>query len=258
MLCASAFTAIDTYRIHAFRGKCFRWGHFVDIDKTVTYESINKKKESGLRCKQGVSILWAGRLIGLKNPEFALRVAVTLRNKGIPFHLTIIGTGPLKNQMKKIIKDNDLEGFVKMLDSMTSTEVRSHMEKSDIFLFTSGRMEGWGASLNESMASGCAVIADSAIGAAPYLVEHMKNGLLYQTGNYRSFEDMVMELATDKGLRDRLGREAFVSMRKYWTPQIAAERLCILIDALLNNKTLPVYDIGPISKAPLIRRNWFK
>lgn len=258
MLCASAFTAIDTYRIHAFRGKCYKWGHFVDIDTTIKYESLAKKKESRLNNKHGVSILWAGRLIGLKHPEYAVRVAATLRDKRIPFQLSIIGSGPLENDIRKLIQDKKLGENVTILGSMTPKEVRAHMDQSDIFLFTSGKMEGWGASLNEAMSSGCAVVADSAIGSAPFLIEHTKNGLLYKSGSYKSFEDKVLKLATCKELRIELGQAAFTSIRANWSPQIATLRLYNLIKSLLENKPLPIHDSGPISNAPIINRNWFK
>lgn len=51
---------------------------------------------------------------------------------------------------------------------MKASEVRSYMEKADIYLFTSDFNEGWGAVLNESMNSGCAVVASHAIGSVPF------------------------------------------------------------------------------------------
>ena len=258
MLCASAFTAIDTHRIHSFQGKCFTWGHFVEIDTNVSYDSLMKKKQSREKLLHPISILWAGRLIGLKHPEYAIRVAATLRDKNIPFHLSVIGSGPLEKELQDLIFSNKLEKFVTLLGAMTSNEVREYMDHSDIFLFTSGKLEGWGASMNEAMSSGCAVVADSAIGSAPFLVKHMKNGLLYKSGSYKSFEDKVLKLATSIDLRKKLGKEAFESIRANWTPQVAALRLYSLVVALLENKQLPMFDNGPISKAPIINRNWFK
>ena len=36
--------------------------------------------------------------------------------------------------------------------------------------------EGWGAVVNEAMNSGCAVVADHMIGAAPWLIRQGENG----------------------------------------------------------------------------------
>ena len=49
------------------------------------------------------------------------------------------------------------------------------MEKSEIFLFTSDKGEGWGAVLNESMNSACAVVASHAIGSVPFLLKDGEN-----------------------------------------------------------------------------------
>ena len=57
------------------------------------------------------------------------------------------------------------------------------MEKSSIYLFTSNFDEGWGAVLNESMNSACAVISSHAAGATPFLISHNINGLLYTSGD---------------------------------------------------------------------------
>ncbi len=61
-------------------------------------------------------------------------------------------------------------------------EVRAAMERSEIYLVTSDRKEGWGAVVNEAMNSGCAVVADHMIGAAPWLIRQGENGWMYRDG----------------------------------------------------------------------------
>lgn len=257
MLCASAFTAIDTYKIHAFRNKCFRWGHFIEVSDSVPIRVTNKLSDKVLKHRQDVSILWAGRLIGLKHPDMAVRIAKTLRDKGIPFSMNIIGTGELEGKVLRMIEEYKLNDCVNMLGAMKPQEVRLYMEQADVFMFTSGRMEGWGAVLAESMVSGCAVIADSAIGSAPFLVNHNENGLLYEEGSYDNFEKQVVELISDVPRIKRLGSAACSTIRNLWSPRVAAQRLHQLCDELLNNKRITLYKEGPISKAPLINRDWF-
>ncbi len=53
-----------------------------------------------------------------------------------------------------------------MLGAMSPDKVRAYMERADVFLFTSDFNEGWGAVLNESMNSGCAVVASHAMVSA--------------------------------------------------------------------------------------------
>ena len=81
-----------------------------------------------------------------------------------------------------------------MLGAMPPEEVRRHMEKADIYLFTSDFNEGWGAVLNESMNSGCAVVASHAIGSVPFLIKNGENGLIYENGNQLDLEKQVLRL----------------------------------------------------------------
>lgn len=91
---------------------------------------------------------------------------------------------------------------------MPSKDIRQYMANADIYLFTSDFNEGWGAVLGEAMSAGCAVVASHGIGAVPFLVEHGKNGLIYQTGNIKDFERCVDILIDSENLRTQLGKSA--------------------------------------------------
>ena len=125
------------------------------------------------------------------------------------------------------------------------------MEESDIFLFTSNHLEGWGAVLNESMNSACAVVAGSGIGAVPFLIRHGQNGLVFQNECYREFQEQVLLLCEDENLRKTLGVNAYQTMIGEWNPETAADRLYRFCEGLLNGKMQPEKE-GPLSPAPLI------
>lgn len=94
-------------------------------------------------------------MIPLKHPEYATMIATHLKNRGINFHLDIIGTGPLKESLKSNILKHKLTANVNLLDSMPSKDIRQYMANADIYLFTSDFNEGWGAVLGEAMSAGC-------------------------------------------------------------------------------------------------------
>lgn len=145
-----------------------------------------------------------------------------------------------------------------MHGSMKPHEVRKFMEQADIFLFTSDFNEGWGAVLGEAMASGCAVVTSHGIGATPFLVQHKENGLIYKTGKYDSFERNVIRLVNDSEFRKNLSDNAILTMRNQWNAKTGAERLYRLCKELLSGKTPSIYKSGPLSKAELLKNNWFK
>lgn len=250
LLAASAYTAWDTSRIFTFNNRRFKWGHFIEVQypKNRMRETDNTK----------LSLLWAGRFLQLKHPDYPIRIAKTLKSKGISFILNIIGSGEKGNDMRKLISDNHLEDVIITHGTMKPTEVRKFMENADIYMFTSDFNEGWGAVLGESMISGCAVVTSHGIGATPFLVQHGHNGLIYETGNYDSFERNVIKLVESKKLREKLSRNAIDTMLNNWSPQIGAERFYNLCKSLLSGADIPYYPNGPISKAEILENNWFK
>jgi ligand-binding sensor domain-containing protein len=115
-------------------------------------------------------------------------------------------------------------------------EVRAAMEKSEIYLVTSDRKEGWGAVVNEAMNSGCAVVADHMIGAAPWLIRQGENGRMYRDGEEQELFRTVERLLRDPGECRRLGENAQQTIVGEWNARTAAERL---IELCRKMKFLP-------------------
>lgn len=261
LLCSSAYTAGDFEIVKTFKGKYYKWGYFPEVKRYDVAELMKKKlsvTSAGLKHPQA-SILWAGRLIGLKHPDASIRVAASLKEKGYSFRMSIIGDGEMKEQLQKMIIDNDLSSHVEMLGSMSPKEVREHMEKADIYLFTSDFNEGWGAVLNEAMNSGCAVVASHAIGSVPFLIRNGENGFVYENGNQEQLEQRVEALLSDQNYRSKLGINAYKTLSETWNADVAAERFIALADLLRAKKDVSnLFLDGPCSVAERINNDWFK
>lgn len=256
MLCASGYTALDCYKINAFRNKYFKWGHFIEIKPYEQAQRILQDKI--INQAKPVSILWAGRLIELKHPELVILTANRLKQQGYQFDLNIIGTGILEDYLKNMVDQYHLSDCVHFLGTMQPQEVRTYMEASDIYLFTSDFNEGWGAVLGEAMASGCAVVVSHGIGATPFLVRHMHNGLIYETGNIDSLYRNVKQLVDSSELRISLAEQAIYTMSNLWNAEVGAERFYNVAIALLASNPIPTYSDGPMSIPVLLKNNWFK
>jgi glycosyltransferase involved in cell wall biosynthesis len=242
MLCASAYTASDFAMCGAYIGKTYKWGYFPQVIKYGVEKLMEKKQHPH------VEILWCGRFLEWKHPELAIIAAQKLKEEGYSFCLTFIGNGLLEKEMRKLTVEYGLEGYINFLGVMPPETVREHMEKSNIYLFTSDRQEGWGAVLNESMNSGCAVVASEAIGSVPFLIKHGENGLIFRDNDINDLYDKVEILIKDAELRKKLGSNAVQTMLDLWNPKVAARRLVEFCDGLLINKVIN-FDDGPCSKA---------
>lgn len=252
MLCASAYTSVDYGKFFLFRNKCYKWGYFPKVFKYENIEEIIKNKKKN-------SILWVGRFLDWKHPELVIKIAERLKEENYNFNLNIIGTGEMEENLKKMTKLKNLEKDITFLGSMNPVEVRRNMLESEIFLFTSDRNEGWGAVLNESLNSGCAVVASHAIGSVPFLLENKKNGLIYKDGDFEDFYKQVKILLNNKELRYKLSKNAYLTMIEMWNSENAAKRLIELAQTILNGEENPdVFETGICSKAEEIKANWFK
>lgn len=246
LLCAGGYVPYDMKLFAAYPNKMYKWGYFPEA-KQYDIKRLLEEKEKNME----IYVLWVGRLIKWKHPERAILVAEFLRKQGIKYRLDIIGEGDLEKKLIKLVKEKNLFNNVNFLGTMSPEKVRMYMEKANIYLFTSDFGEGWGAVLNEAMNSGCAVIASHAIGSVPYLLKHMKNGLIYQNGNDEDLCQKVLKICQNRNLRNRLGTNAYKTIISEWCPSKAAENFYNLCTYLLLGKELSIIS-GPGSIANVI------
>lgn len=252
MLCASAYTAWDCSIFGNYKNRTYKWGYFTELKK-YDIEALFAEKSKNER----VSILWAGRFLDLKHPEAAVLLAEQLRADGYEFELNIIGSGDLEQQLRDMISEKQLSEMIHMLGSMKPEEVRRHMERADIFLFTSDFNEGWGAVLNEAMNSGCAVVASHAIGSVPFLVKHRENGVIYRNGDQEALHAEVRALLDDPQMRKSYGANAYKTILETWNAEVAAERFIKMCEEISAHGSCDLFEDGPCSRAPVIKNNWF-
>lgn len=240
MLCASAYAARDYAITGMFKGKTFKWGYFPAVKK---YDDMEKLIDD----KSPNSILWTARFIDWKHPEVPIRVAKRLKQAGYKFKLSLIGNGELENKIRDMIKAEKLEDCVQMLGSMKPEEVRRYMEQSEIFLFTSDFNEGWGAVLNESMNSACAVVASHAIGSVPFLINDGENGFIYKNGDEDDLFNKVKFLLDNPEKRKEMSLNAYKTMAETWNAENAVKNFMELNKSVMINKLTKVSGEYPCS-----------
>ena len=261
LLCAGAYVASDFHIVRAYPGKMYCWGYFpetkhYDIDSLLNQKGYGKTR---IPC-----LLWAARMIDWKHPELPVETARALKEKGLDFHLNIIGDGTLRPQTEALAKQYGLGDCISFLGYQSPEAVRRYMEQADIFLFTSDRQEGWGAVANEAMNSGCALVADHMIGAVPYLVRNGENGLIYQDGKREQLSAAAEKLVRDRALCSKLGKEAYRTITEVWNAENAARRLLELtreligldLDGKVSLESTRMEGFAPCAPAPIISQRF--
>ena len=253
LLCAGGYVAADCKRLRAYKDKMYKWGYFpqtqnLDINKVISEKSTTP-----------VKIMWAGRLIDWKHCEQAIETARLLDKDGYDFILNIVGIGTMQEELINKAKDYGIYGEkVFFLGSMSPDEVREEMKKSSIYLITSDFNEGWGAVLNESMNSGCAVVVSHAVGAVPFLVKDGENALIYKNGKTKDLYLKTKKLLDDANLRKTISKNAYYTIINQWNAENATKRLLETIEQLQEGKCATDYLHGPCSRAEIIENNWYK
>lgn len=251
LLCASAYTSVDFSKFGLFKGRCYKWGYFPSAKR---YENIDRL----ISRKKKHSILWAGRFLDWKHPEAVIETAKNLKNDGYDFDLKIIGTGELEEALTEMIRANELSNCVHMLGSMKPAEVRDNMEQSEIYLFTSDKVEGWGAVLNESMNSGCAVVASHVIGSVPFLLKDGENGLIYRDGELDDLYQKTKWLLDYPTERMEMSKKAYWTIRDEWNAENAAQKLLHFSEKVISGKSVQdLYLSGVCSPAEIIHDRWY-
>ena len=244
VLAASAFLPYDLSRLGFSCEKIFKWGYF------PYYNLFDEEKQPN-------TILYAGRLLKLKHVETVIETAKHLKEDNIDFKVKIIGEGPEMGHLMSLREKYKLDDCIEFLGSKTHEEVLRIMQKSSIYMFTSDFNEGWGAVLNESMASGCAVVVSSAIGSVPFLITHKENGMVYKYGDNKNAYRVVKELLMDNQKAMELGKKAKVTICSY-DYKTAAERFLNGVNEFYSYGRITSHNTGVFSSVEVIKNNWFK
>jgi colanic acid/amylovoran biosynthesis glycosyltransferase len=111
-----------------------------------------------------VRVLTVGRLVEKKGLAYAIRAAGIVRRQFPELRLDIVGEGPLRGELEKLIRQLDLERAVTLHGAQDGHRVRQMMDEAQLFILASvtalnGDQEGQGLVLQEAQASGLPVLA---------------------------------------------------------------------------------------------------
>lgn len=241
MLCFSAFTALDEYRMHAFKGRCYKFGYLPRIENLNIDKVIKEKKDINK-----IRFIWCGRFINWKHPELPVLLAEKLKKDGYDFEVNMIGSGVMFESIKEMIANKKLQDNVHLLGNFPNAEVLKIMREHHVFLFTSDQREGWGVVLNEAMGQLCCPIASDKIGSVPYLLKNKENGLIYKSNNLESLYSQTKFLLDNPNQISEYARNAYQTVANVWNPTFIAQRFRILCESMLQGK-MSVFETGPCS-----------
>lgn len=244
LLCAGAYVSADFKLIHAYPNKMLKWGYYPDVkDRSFRVSETDNK----------IRLCWAGRFVKLKHPEYAIELCKELEKFGYDYELKMIGDGYMREELEKSVSDAGLSANVSFLGNLKPEEVTMHMKDSDIFLFTSNYLEGWGAVVNEAMQCGCAVVASREAGAVPFLITDGENGFSYRNGDCEDFKKKVLSLFQEKYKILQFAKNGYDTIEKVWNAKNASMEFVRFCREYIDGAVPRPAEIGPMSKAEIIK-----
>lgn len=241
LLAAGAYVAPDLAMLGCFRNRAWKYGYFIDQPLPKVIQAQDEPKTS-------LSLLWCARFSKVKQAADALTIVDGLRAKGVACELTMIGDGEEKALIEAKVIERGLQDIVHFSGWRNEAEVAEAMQRSDIFLMTSGPGEGWALVINEAMSHGCMVVANESVGAAPWLITQGVSGYLYNQATISSVAERLASL--DKKTIIEMGGAAQHSHATVWSAHTAAERLIGLSRVLMEDDleaAQQLYTDGPCS-----------
>jgi len=178
----------------------------IDIEKIrrIAKENIDEYEDVFNNAKI-FKFITIGRLSGEKGHKYLIE-AFSKVNKEIPnSRLFIIGEGPLRGQLTKLIKDKRLEHKAILLG--TKNNPYKYITKANIFVLSSLH-EGLPFVLIEALACGIPIIATDCETGPKEILENGRYGILTNVADSNDLADKMILLAKNQEAREMFSKKS--------------------------------------------------
>lgn len=146
------------------------------------FTNVKKHKQNQNQLK----ILSVGRLSVEKNYDSLIHNLSKL--KGIKFFLTIIGDGPEKKRLFRLIHKNNLTKKIKIISF--KKQLSKYFNESDLFISCS-KFEGFPNAIVEAISHNLPVLSSNSHGGIYEILKNKRYGMIYDSHDYFSFESKI-------------------------------------------------------------------
>jgi glycosyltransferase involved in cell wall biosynthesis len=177
----------------------------------------------GRGSSERLRVLSVGRLVEVKGQAVLIDAFARLVADGCDAELTIVGEGPLREDLERLARDRGVADRVRFAGRVGQDDILSFYERADVFALTSFA-EGVPVVLMEAMATELPVVA-SAVNGVPELVEDGVHGRLVPPGRSDLFAAALAALARDPEGRADMGAAGRERVAREFADDASAARL---------------------------------
>ena len=182
--------------------------NFVCVDK---FKKKDKACRKALFAPNGEAILMhISNFRKVKRIQDVIKIH-SIVNKEFPTRLVLIGDGPERSSMERLVKRLKVEDSTFFLGKIKETE--KALFAADIYLMTS-QTESFGVSALEAMAAGVPVVSTNT-GGIPEVNTHGETGYLSNVGDVKDMAENTLKLLRNKELYDRFSLNAMKNADRF-------------------------------------------
>lgn len=205
----------------------------IDIEKIrqIAKENIDDYKDV-FNNEDIFKFITVGRLSGEKGHKYLIEAFSKVIKETPNSRLFIIGEGPLRGQLTKLIKDKKLENKVVLLG--TKNNPYKYIAKANIFVLSSLH-EGLPFSLIEALTCGIPIISTNCETGPKEILENGKYGLLTNVADSNDLAEKMILLAKNEELRENFSKKS-IDRIKIFENGIFIDNWINLIEDYLHKK----------------------
>lgn len=178
----------------------------VDLEGVKLSKEISKVSLNSNFVESDVILTQVGGFREQKDQDTTIR---SLKYLPKNFHLVLVGDGIRKNELVKIVNENNLENRVHFVG--IRNDVNSILKAVD-YIIVSSHWEGFGLAAVEGMAAKKPVLASNVKG----LQEVVKDaGILFEKGNEHSLAENILTLHSNPSLYSETANKCYERAHKY-------------------------------------------
>ncbi|MCB1233502.1 MAG: glycosyltransferase family 4 protein, partial [Verrucomicrobiae bacterium] len=185
-------------------------------------------------------IISIGRLIEFKGFQHLIVACQKLVKRGIDFHWTLVGEGPLRETLEQQVAAAGLKPHVTFAGVQSQESVKRLLVNSDVFCLpcivdSKGASDILPTVITESMACSLPVVSTHLVGV-PEMVVPEGTGLLVEPKDETALADALARLANDRELARRFGKAGRARAEEVFELRETSRQLAAKFDQILAEK----------------------
>lgn len=179
-------------------------------------------------------VLYVGRIDPEKSLDVLMNAFARVIQKVPEAHIVVVGDGTAREKLEEIAAKNGFANHAHFTGRVVGDDLPQLYRVGTVFAITS-KTETQSIVLMEAMASGLPAIAVKA-GAVPELIQHGKNGYIYEPDDEESIARGIIRILSNSELREKMSKESVKRIAKHDISHTLT-RIEEIYNIVLDNRT---------------------